>query len=83
LDDEVIWYATTMPGDAQSIRSRSEKGALWQQSARNQVALRGAVAQHFGVYDRSGSMSDKTQAEHNGSAHPPIADMTADIDFCR
>ena len=28
-------------------------------------------------------MSDKTQAEHNGSAHPPIADMEADIDFCR
>ena len=28
-------------------------------------------------------MSDKTQAEHNESAHPPIADMTADIDFCR
>ena len=28
-------------------------------------------------------MSDKTQAEHNGSALPPIADMTADIDFCR
>ena len=28
-------------------------------------------------------MSDKTQAEHNESAHPPIADMQADIDFCR
>jgi len=28
-------------------------------------------------------MSDKTQAEHNESAHPPITDMTADIDFCR
>jgi hypothetical protein len=28
-------------------------------------------------------MSDKTQAEHNESAHPPIADMKADIDFCR
>ena len=28
-------------------------------------------------------MSDKTQAEHNESAHPPIADVKADIDFCR
>ena len=28
-------------------------------------------------------MSDKTQAQHNESAHPPIADMRADIDFCR
>ena len=28
-------------------------------------------------------MGDKTQAEHNESAHSPIADMRADIDFCR
>ena len=28
-------------------------------------------------------MSDKAQAEHNESAYPPIADMKADIDFCR
>ena len=28
-------------------------------------------------------MSDKTQAEHNESAHPPIADMGADIDSDR
>jgi len=28
-------------------------------------------------------MSDKTQAEHNESALPPIADMKADVDFCR
>ena len=28
-------------------------------------------------------MSAKAQAEHNESAHPPIADMKADIDFCR
>ena len=26
-------------------------------------------------------MSGKTQAEHKESAHPPTADMTADIDF--
>ena len=31
----------------------------------------------------SWGMSDKTQAEHNESAYPPIADMGADIDFCR
>ena len=30
-----------------------------------------------------GPISDKTRAEHNESAHPPIADMQADIDFCR
>jgi len=28
-------------------------------------------------------MSDKAQAEHNESACSLIADMTADIDFCR
>jgi hypothetical protein len=28
-------------------------------------------------------MGDKTQAEHNESAHSPIADMRADIDFRR
>ena len=27
--------------------------------------------------------SDKAHIEHNMSAHPPIADMEADIDFCR
>jgi hypothetical protein len=26
---------------------------------------------------------DSTHVEHNESAHPPIADMKADIDFCR
>ena len=28
-----------------------------------------------------GVRNDKAQAEHNESAHPPIADMTADIDY--
>src|SRR6266850_8111547 len=58
LDDEVIRYATTMPGDAQSIqlkrphkttplqRARREaiRRSLWPQGARNHPAFCSAIA---------------------------------------